>query len=83
MYSICYWEVCMHFFRWRERFFVLGGIFTGRIYQGDRSFQGVSFSDEIFTWTIRQNSYTKFSYVFLSLYRLDFARGHVEGNCPR
>ena len=83
MYITCYWEVCMHFLGGENEFLCWGEFSQGEFTKEIEVSRGWAFQTKFYTGTIRQNSYTKFSYVFLSLYRLDFARGHVEGNCPR
>ena len=50
MYSICYWEVCIHLSAEEGRTnFLLKEFCAGRIFHGEGNIQRVNFSGEIFT----------------------------------
>ena len=55
------------------------GVFQRGIFLGEISFQEVTFSEEILRWEI---CHIPIQNVFLSLFRLNFTCGDVEGNYP-
>ena len=56
---------------------------AGRTFHGEESFQGVNFSGEILHWVNLPEFLREISLcVLLSLYRFNFTRGDVKGNCP-
>ena len=81
---ICYWEVDIHFSgREGRKNFLLEGFCTGRIFHVKERFQRVKISGEI----LHKGNFLEFIYeislyVLLSLYRFNFTRLVVKGNCP-
>ena len=62
--------------------FLLRGFRTGRIIHREGKFEDMNFSREVLHWVNLPEFLYKISlYVLLSLYRFNFRREDVKGNC--